>query len=178
VVGDAAADVLWRVKGPVAVVAIAGKAGAVPQPFLARAHPRMIPCRASRLLQAVRTTGYCMVGSVPSDGMEGHVVLGRRQHWMLRGLLVLVLSLLASQRPLLPLHRLPLPPLDATGRYRTGKSFLLNCLLGRPTAGFTVGPTVEACTKGIWMWSTCVFKLCWRRLRVVGAQSPCCASRH
>jgi hypothetical protein len=29
----------------------------------------------------------------------------------------------------------------------------MNCLLGRPETGFTVGPTVEACTKGICMWS-------------------------
>ncbi len=37
------------------------------------------------------------------------------------------------------------------GKYRTGKSFLLNCLLGRQS-GFVVGPTIEACTKGIWIW--------------------------
>lgn len=37
------------------------------------------------------------------------------------------------------------------GKYRTGKSFLLNCLLGRQS-GFVVGPTVEPCTKGIWIW--------------------------
>ncbi|CAI5727901.1 unnamed protein product [Hyaloperonospora brassicae] len=48
------------------------------------------------------------------------------------------------------------------GLYRTGKSFLLNLLaqhaartdvadLTRPS-GFAVGRTVNACTKGIWMW--------------------------
>ncbi|GMF10212.1 unnamed protein product [Phytophthora lilii] len=44
------------------------------------------------------------------------------------------------------------------GLYRTGKSFLLNLLVKQlqrePQAagGFAVGGTVNACTKGIWMW--------------------------
>ncbi|KAL3661262.1 hypothetical protein V7S43_013870 [Phytophthora oleae] len=49
------------------------------------------------------------------------------------------------------------------GLYRTGKSFLLNLLVqglsgsdpGQETpkeSGFAVGATVNACTKGIWMW--------------------------
>ncbi|KAJ1635039.1 guanylate-binding protein [Pavlovales sp. CCMP2436] len=37
------------------------------------------------------------------------------------------------------------------GVYRSGKSFLLNQLTGAP-CGFAVGSTVQACTKGIWMW--------------------------
>ena len=37
------------------------------------------------------------------------------------------------------------------GLYRTGKSFLLNRLLGLQ-AGFEIGPTVNPCTKGVWMW--------------------------
>lgn len=37
------------------------------------------------------------------------------------------------------------------GLYRTGKSFLLNRLLGQQD-GFEIGPTVNPCTKGIWMW--------------------------
>jgi hypothetical protein len=37
------------------------------------------------------------------------------------------------------------------GLYRTGKSYLLNTLVGRGS-GFSVGPTVKACTKGIWIW--------------------------
>ena len=39
-----------------------------------------------------------------------------------------------------------------TGKYRTGKSFLLNQLT-RHSKGFGVGSTVEACTKGLWLWS-------------------------
>jgi hypothetical protein len=42
-------------------------------------------------------------------------------------------------------------PLWCAGMYRTGKSYILNMLMGRP-AGFEVGPTVRACTKGIWLW--------------------------
>lgn len=40
------------------------------------------------------------------------------------------------------------------GLYRTGKSYLLNLLLGRDRAEamFNVGATVNACTKGIWIW--------------------------
>ena len=37
------------------------------------------------------------------------------------------------------------------GLYRTGKSFLLNRLLGLQE-GFDIGPTVNPCTKGLWMW--------------------------
>ncbi|CAM9447481.1 unnamed protein product, partial [Heterosigma akashiwo] len=33
-----------------------------------------------------------------------------------------------------------------------GKSFLLNQLLGVQDSGFVVGPTINACTKGIWLW--------------------------
>jgi len=38
------------------------------------------------------------------------------------------------------------------GLYRTGKSFLLNRLLGLQK-GFDIGPTVNPCTKGLWMWN-------------------------
>ena len=37
------------------------------------------------------------------------------------------------------------------GVYRTGKSYILNQLAGT-TAGFCMGSSVQACTKGIWMW--------------------------
>lgn len=47
----------------------------------------------------------------------------------------------------------PLGVLVMAGRYRTGKSFLLNrCILGAPPrSGFQTGSTVQSCTKGIWM---------------------------
>ena len=49
----------------------------------------------------------------------------------------------------------PVAVVAVVGPYRSGKSFLLNrVLLGRAgSGGFPVGGTVEACTKGLWMWS-------------------------
>lgn len=39
------------------------------------------------------------------------------------------------------------------GKYRTGKSFLLNRLAQAPSgSGFGVGDTVQACTKGLWIY--------------------------
>ncbi len=38
------------------------------------------------------------------------------------------------------------------GQYRTGKSYLLNRLLGRQD-GFELGSTINPCTKGLWMWN-------------------------
>jgi len=45
----------------------------------------------------------------------------------------------------------PLVVVSVVGMYRTGKSFLLNRLMNR-TDGFPLGSTIEAKTKGIWMW--------------------------
>ena len=45
----------------------------------------------------------------------------------------------------------PVVVVSVVGMYRTGKSFLLNRLMNR-TDGFPLGATVEAKTKGIWMW--------------------------
>ena len=41
--------------------------------------------------------------------------------------------------------------ISVVGPYRTGKSYLLNRLLGRQE-GFEIGSTVQSCTKGIWIW--------------------------
>lgn len=44
--------------------------------------------------------------------------------------------------------------ISLVGKYRTGKSFLLNrILLDNKNKGFKVGATIRPCTKGIWMWS-------------------------
>lgn len=45
------------------------------------------------------------------------------------------------------------------GLYRTGKSYLLNLLTKTPSPekGFVVGSTVNACTKGIWVWSEPIY---------------------
>jgi len=49
----------------------------------------------------------------------------------------------------------PLSVCTVCGPYRTGKSYLLNLLLGRiqrSTQQFRVGSSVNACTEGVWMW--------------------------
>ena len=38
------------------------------------------------------------------------------------------------------------------GQYRTGKSYLLNRLIGRQN-GFELGSTINPCTKGLWIWN-------------------------
>ena len=45
--------------------------------------------------------------------------------------------------------------ISLVGKYRTGKSFLLNRVIlnNKETTGFSVGPTFKPCTKGIWIWS-------------------------
>ena len=47
--------------------------------------------------------------------------------------------------------------ISLVGKYRTGKSFLLNKVIINNnesiTSGFAVGPTIKPCTKGIWLWS-------------------------
>jgi len=55
----------------------------------------------------------------------------------------------------------PVSVCTVCGPYRTGKSFLLNLLLGRMQRGgagagsrFRVGATTRACTEGLWMWGS------------------------
>lgn len=44
------------------------------------------------------------------------------------------------------------------GKYRTGKSFLLNRLLDlNQDNGFNVSASINACTKGLWIWSRPIF---------------------
>ena len=45
--------------------------------------------------------------------------------------------------------------ISLVGKYRTGKSFLLNRVIlnTQQTSGFGVGATFKPCTKGIWIWS-------------------------
>jgi hypothetical protein len=48
----------------------------------------------------------------------------------------------------------PIAIVAIVGRYRTGKSFLVNRMLLDVTGnGFQVGSTVNSCTKGLWMWN-------------------------
>jgi len=52
---------------------------------------------------------------------------------------------------LLEADTMPFTVVSVVGPYRTGKSYLLNRIMGRRD-GFSLGPTVEAKTKGIWFW--------------------------
>ena len=47
----------------------------------------------------------------------------------------------------------PIVVVGVAGQYRTGKSFLLNRVILNEERGFGVAPTINACTKGIWMWN-------------------------
>ncbi|XP_063168613.1 guanylate-binding protein 1-like [Candoia aspera] len=47
--------------------------------------------------------------------------------------------------------RKPVVVVSIVGLYRTGKSYLMNKLAGK-NSGFSLGSTVQANTKGIWMW--------------------------
>ena len=56
----------------------------------------------------------------------------------------------------------PVAVVSVAGPYRSGKSFLMNCLtsaggekLAVPTH-FEVGPTVNACTRGLWLFPATV----------------------
>jgi hypothetical protein len=46
----------------------------------------------------------------------------------------------------------PLGIISVAGMYRTGKSYLLNRMLLNRSSGFGVGSTINACTKGVWVW--------------------------
>lgn len=46
----------------------------------------------------------------------------------------------------------PIAVISIAGVYRTGKSFLLNRVILKQKFGFDVDSTVNACTKGIWIW--------------------------
>ncbi|KAE8578269.1 hypothetical protein XENTR_v10023426 [Xenopus tropicalis] len=46
----------------------------------------------------------------------------------------------------------PLVVVSIVGPYRSGKSYLMNKLAGVKRGGFPLGHTVQANTKGIWMW--------------------------
>lgn len=46
----------------------------------------------------------------------------------------------------------PIAFLCVCGKYRTGKSYLLNKVLLGNKEGFSIGNTIHACTKGLWLW--------------------------
>jgi hypothetical protein len=48
----------------------------------------------------------------------------------------------------------PIGVIAVAGMYRTGKSYLLNRMLLNRQKGFGVGPSINPCTKGLWIWGT------------------------
>jgi hypothetical protein len=46
----------------------------------------------------------------------------------------------------------PIGIISMAGAARLGKSFFLNRVLLKRKQGFETGDTVNACTKGIWLW--------------------------
>lgn len=46
----------------------------------------------------------------------------------------------------------PMSVLGVAGLYRSGKSYLLNRIILNQERGFSTGSTINACTRGIWMW--------------------------
>ena len=47
--------------------------------------------------------------------------------------------------------------ISVAGMYRTGKSYLINRMLLNRQKGFSVGPTINPCTKGLWVWSKPIY---------------------
>ena len=50
----------------------------------------------------------------------------------------------------------PIGIIAVAGLYRTGKSYLLNRMLLDRASGFGVGPTINPCTKGMWVWGRAI----------------------
>lgn len=48
----------------------------------------------------------------------------------------------------------PMGIVAVAGMYRTGKSYLLNRMILNRSNGFGVGPTINPCTKGLWIWKS------------------------
>ena len=55
--------------------------------------------------------------------------------------------------------------ISIVGKYRTGKSYFVNKVLlnSKKRKGFAVGPTINPCTKGIWMEKINECKRFWSR---------------
>lgn len=51
----------------------------------------------------------------------------------------------------------PVALVAIAGTYRLGKSFLLNRLFLGQNFGFDVDGSINACTKGMWIWSQYIY---------------------
>ena len=61
------------------------------------------------------------------------------------------LTIIEDAIRLLEQEKRPVTVVSVIGPYRSGKSYLLNRLMGRNN-GFPLGSTIQAKTKGIWLW--------------------------
>ena len=59
---------------------------------------------------------------------------------------------ISSSMKMPELETRPLTVVSVIGPYRTGKSYLLNRLMGVKNSGFPLGSSIQAKTKGIWLW--------------------------
>lgn len=57
-----------------------------------------------------------------------------------------------AEKFLINLQSESLGVVSVVGKYRTGKSYLINKVILNTLKGFEVGSTIKACTKGIWLW--------------------------
>ncbi|XP_075034881.1 guanylate-binding protein 3-like isoform X2 [Mixophyes fleayi] len=64
----------------------------------------------------------------------------------------------------------PLVVVSVVGTYRSGKSYLMNKLSGNPRGGFSLGHTIKANTKGIWMWAVPHPKQCGHTLLLLDTE--------
>ena len=67
-------------------------------------------------------------------------------------IIIIVFELNEEGREFLKGIKGPIGVIAVAGMYRTGKSYLLNRMLLDRNKGFGVGPTINPCTKGVWIW--------------------------
>lgn len=63
----------------------------------------------------------------------------------------------------------PVAVVAVVGKFHSGKSFLLNQLMGKQS-GFGIGPSVQPHTMGIWMWGKVRNCLACHRLEAVSCR--------
>ena len=104
------------------------------RPLLSRA--LLLSLLTAHALPKPPTTGEALALALPDDATHTKLVLQPRTLEWLRSL-----------------HG-PVSIVGAIGAYRSGKSFLLNSLMGVSCDdGFTVGHQRQTQTKGVWLWS-------------------------
>ena len=112
-----------------------GPAASMRRSLLTRA--LLLSFASAHALPKPPTTGEALALALPDDATHTKLVLQPRTLEWLRSL-----------------HG-PVSIVGAIGAYRSGKSFLLNSLMGVSCAdGFMVGHQRQTQTKGVWLWST------------------------